>query len=217
VENLIGQSFAWPFRGRWKASWALGLAAVLLLPIAFIPLLGYAVAATRAASQGAEGPPPWRFDARLLTDGFWVAFTLVLVTVPYALADIPLSLGLSAPALWHASGPLLAVYGHLTATLILALPWGVMLLLVMPHATARYASSGRPVDMFDLGASLRGVRRDFATWNVAIAAIVTAWAIGLACIGLLCVGLVPGIFYAILVSAHAAAALHPASENPPAR
>jgi hypothetical protein len=54
---------------------------------------------------------------------------------------------------------------------------------------------------------VRGVRRDFATWNIAAAAIVTGWAAGLACAGLLCVGLVPGVFYAILVSAHAAAAL----------
>jgi hypothetical protein len=37
--------------------------------------------------------------------------------------------------------------------------------------------------------------------------MVTGWAIGLACVGLLCVGLVPGVFYAILVSAHASAAL----------
>jgi len=82
------------------------------------------------------------------------------------------------------------------------------MLLLMPHATNRFALSGRPVDLFDFPAALQGVTRDFATWNLAAAAIVTAWALGVACIGLLCVGIVPGIFYAILVSAHASAALH---------
>jgi hypothetical protein len=34
---------------------------------------------------------------------------------------------------------------------------------------------------------------------------------------LLCIGLVPGLFYAILVSAHASAALHDKGTNAPAR
>jgi hypothetical protein len=62
---------------------------------------------------------------------------------------------------------------------------------------------------------MRAVSRDFATWNLAAAAIVTGWALGLAAIGLLCVGLVPGVFYAILVSAHASAALHDKGTNSP--
>jgi len=37
--------------------------------------------------------------------------------------------------------------------------------------------------------------------------MVTAWVVALACVGLLCVGLLPGAFYAILVSAHASASL----------
>jgi len=71
--------------------------------------------------------------------------------------------------------------------------------------------------LFDFASSLRSVRRDFAAWNFAVAAIVTAWALGLACSALFCVGLAPGVFYAILVSAHATAALHPEGEDQPAR
>jgi hypothetical protein len=93
------------------------------------------------------------------------------------------------------------------AALILALPWGLLSLLLLPHATARFAATGDPRNLFDIAATLRGVRRDFITWNIVAAAIVTAWAVGLACVGLLCIGIVPGVFYAILVSAHAAAAL----------
>src|SRR4029077_3239766 len=110
-----------------------------------------------------------------------------------------------------------SLYANLAAAFVLALPWGLVMLLLMPHATVRFAASGRAIDLFDFPAAVRGVIRDFATWNLAAAAIVTAWALGLACVGLLCVGVVPGIFYAILVSAHAAAALHAKVANPSAR
>jgi hypothetical protein len=213
--NFIAQSFAWPFRGRWQARWAIGMLLVLLLPVGFVPLLGYAVAATRSGSDPA--PPPWRFMGRLLTDGFWVALAIVLLTAPFALLLIPLAGALASPGLWQTNGALLQVEARVSAALILALPWGLVMLLLLPHSTTRFASSGRPQDLFDVATTIRHVRRDFATWNVAIAAMVTAWAVGFACLALLCVGVVPGIFYAILVSAHAAASLQPESSHPSAR
>jgi len=193
--------------------------AVLLLPIAFIPLLGYAVAATRAAAIDPQaGPPPWALSGRLLTDGFWTALAVLLVTAPFAIALNPLS-GLIAQAnLWHVGDRALSnLYASIAAVFILALPWGLLMLLLMPHAAMRFATSGNPVDLFDFAAAVRGVGRDFATWNLAAAAIVTAWAIGLAGTALLCIGALPGVFYAILVSAHAAAALHLKAANSPAR
>ena len=191
---------------------------MLLLPIAFVPLLGYAVEATRSASQRpGDGPPRWRLDSRLLGDGVWLTIALLLLTAPFALVFVPLSGLMSAPGLWHSTGSLLQVEADLTAALILALPWGFVLLLLMPHATARFAATGRPRHLFNFAASVRSVRREFATWNVTVAAIVTAWAVGLACVGLLCVGIVPGIFYAILVSAHATAALKPNNGGAKAR
>jgi len=208
--NLVAASFAWPFRGDWRSRWLVGFAMVLLLPIAFIPLLGYAVTATRSASMDpGRGLPPWTPSRRLITDGFWVALAIALIAAPFVLALGPLSTLVDDAHLWRVSDPGLSrIYAQLAAGFILALPWGIVMLLLMPHSTNRFASSGRPVDLFDFPAALRGVARDFATWNLAAAAIVTAWALGVACIGLLCVGIVPGIFYAILVSAHASAALH---------
>jgi hypothetical protein len=217
--KLVAESFSWPFRGRWKAIWLPGLIAVLLLPIAFIPLLGYAMAATRAAEKdSASGPPRWTFSLRLLSDGAWTTLAIALLTAPFALAFNPLAVLLFNAHVW--TGKDLAVsqlYAHVAAAFILALPWGLVFLIHMPHATARFARTARPADIFDLPASIRDVTRDFATWNLAAAAIVTAWAVGLACMGLLCIGIVPGLFYAILVSAHASAALHNQGENSPAR
>jgi hypothetical protein len=216
---LVAASFAWPFRGEWRSRWAIGVVAVLLLPLAFIPLLGYAIAATRAAAIDPKaGPPPWALSGRLITDGFWTALGVLLVTAPFVIALDPLA-GLIAQAhLWHLSDRALSnLYANIAAGFVLALPWGLLMLLLMPHATMRFAISGNPVDLFDFGAAVRGVGHSFATWNLAAAAIVTAWAIGLAGAGLLCVGVLPGVFYAILVSAHAAAALHPKAATSPAR
>lgn len=210
--KLVAESFAWPFRAP-AATWVLGIVAVLLVPILFIPLLGYAVAATRAAEDGASAPPRWDFSLRLLADGFWTALAILLTMLPFALALNPLAAALGAAMLREP-------YAHVVAFFGLALLWGLVALLLLPHATSAFATTGAPRDLFDVRQALRGVGRDFATWNVAAAAMVTAWAIGLVCAGVFCVGLVPGAFYAILVSAHAAAALHrPDSAGPgaPAR
>ena len=217
--HLVAQSFSWPFRGDWKSRWLPGLVTVLLLPIAFIPLLGYAIAATRAAElDPTQGPPGWSLSTRLIKDGFWTSLAVVLFTAPFVLLLNPLAELLYDTHMWRAPDPALSqLYAHVVAAFILALPWGLLLLIHMPHATAQFAHTEKPADLFNFAASIKGVKRDFATWNVAAAAIVTGWAVGLACVGLFCIGLVPGVVYAILVSAHASAALHAKGPNPPAR
>jgi hypothetical protein len=217
--NLVAASFAWPFRGEWRSRWLVGVLMVVLIPIAFIPLLGYAVAATRSASvDPAPGPPRWALSPRLLADGFWTAIAILLIAAPFVLVSGPLAHLIDQLHLWRVTDPALSrLYANLAAGFALALPWGLVMLLLMPHATVRFAATGRPIDLFDYPTAVRCVAGDFATWNLAAAAIVTAWAAGLACVGLLCVGIVPGVFYAILVSAHAAAALHAKVANPPAR
>jgi hypothetical protein len=79
----------------------------------------------------------------------------------------------------------------------------------MPSASVRFAASGRGRDLFDVAASLRGIRERYAVWNLTVVGIVTAWIVGLLGSALCCVGVLPGVFYAILVSAHASAALAP--------
>ena len=217
--KVVADSFAWPFRGEWRSRWIPGAIAVLLLPIAFIPLLGYAIAATRQAEvDAAGGPPAWALSGRLLLDGVTATLAVVLFTAPFVLLLNPVAAWLQERHLWPVSdAPASTLFAHTVALFLLALPWGLLLLIHMPHATARFAHSTRPADLFDLPASIRAVRNDFTTWNLAAAAIVTGWAIGLACVGLLCAGLVPGVFYAILVSAHASAALHRQGSHAPAR
>lgn len=194
--------------------WIAGIIAIVLLPIGAIPLLGYAIECTRAAEG--DGPPAWRLSPRALGEGLAVLCAIAVVTAPFVLIAIPIASALHSPSLWHATSLLLDVESDASAALIVALPWGIAMLLLMPHAVARFAKSGSPRDLFRFVASLRSVRRDFAAWNVAVAAIVTAWALGVACIALFCAGIAPGVFYAILVSAHATASLHPEGSRPPA-
>ena len=142
-----------------------------------------------------------------------MTLALLVITAPFALLSIPLSNAFHTSALWRSTGILLDVEAALAAGLVLALPWGIVMLALMPHATVRFAVTQNARHLFDFASSIRSVRREFAAWNLAIAAIVTGWAIGLACVALLCAGLVPGAFYAILVSAHAAGTLHPEGER----
>lgn len=208
-QSLVAASFAWPFRGGWKRSWIVGVPVVLLSPVLFILLLGYAVEATRAAQRDrTTGPPAWRLTGRLLGDGALTTVAVLLNLVPFALLFAPLGGVIDAARIWPPGDPALARFeSRVLAAFILALPWGLVALVWLPHATARYAASGRPRDLFDVAASVKSVRRGFGAWNLAIAAVVTGWAIGLAGAGLLCIGLVPGVYYAILVSAHASATL----------
>jgi hypothetical protein len=179
------------------------LVAVLFLPLLFIPLLGYAIAATRAAEADPTlGPPPWRLSRRLIVDGWWTTLVIAITVAPFVVAWRALTAAIPV------SDPAIA---DVIAFFALALLWGLLVLLLLPHATAAYSATGEVHDLLDVAAAVRGVRREFATWNAVVAAIVTAWAIGLACIGLLFVGIVPGVFYAILVSAHATSALRQAS------
>lgn len=187
----------------------MGLPVVLLSPLLFVPLLGYAVEATRAAQQDpTQGPPPWRFNDRMIRDGGLMFWAIALTWIPFALLDSPVAAAIRSTHLlptWDVGFQ--RVVSGVIASLVTLLPAGLVALLWLPHATARFATTGRARDLFDVGAVIRGVRRDFATWNLVTAAIVTGWAIGLACASLLCVGLVPGVYYAILVSAHASATL----------
>ena len=191
--RLVAESFAWPFKARFS-TWLWGCVCVILFPLLFIPLFGYAVAASRSPQ-----PPRWRIDGRLAVDGFWIAVWLLLTLAPFAIAFVVLAHVLSGVAL------VVVFFGLLFL-------WGCVALVWLPQAMGAFAATGESADLFDIAASVRGARRDFSTWNLVVAAIVTAWAIAVACAGLLCVGIVPGVFYAILVSAHATTALH--RQNP---
>ena len=206
--DRVAGSFAFPFRPGAGRAWLVGIPLVLLLPLGVIPLLGYAVAVVRSAAVDPEaGPPPWRPLPRLLVEGLLVALLILVLTAPFAV----LAAALAAPA-----GQLLGGVGDpflrsglalVIAGAVAALPWGILLLVLMPPATARFARSGASADLLNLPSAVRTVRRRFPAWNLVVVAIVTAWAVGLCGLGLALLGVVPGILYAMLVSAHATASL----------
>ena len=202
--RLVAESFAWPFRAK-VSTWVWGCVCVLFLPLLFIPLFGYSVAATRSVEMYPDRPPPpWRLSFPFLWAGAWTSAVVIATVVPFAVALNPLATAIGDN-----------IYARVIAFFVLLFFWGLVALFLLPHATASFAATGVYTDLLDVAGALRGVRSDFTTWNLAAAAMVTAWAIGIACAGLLCVGIVPGVFYAILVSAHAAAALHhPIASNP---
>ena len=81
--------------------------------------------------------------------------------------------------------------------------------LVVPPTLALFAMTGRPADLAALRWVVACVRGRYAQWNLVVAGITTAWALAAGCLALMGFGVVAGAFYAILVSAHACAALAP--------
>ena len=210
--NRVAAAFTYPFRAG-AGRWLVGSLLVLFWPLAFIPLLGYATAAVRAsAADPAAAPPAWRLSGRLLRDGAWTALAVALFSAPFAAGWWPLASLLTGRVAATGEPFLDRAYGVLAAGLALALPWGVVLLVQMPPASARFAVGGRAHDLFDVRASLRAVRDSYAVWNLAVAAIVSGWVGGVLVGSLCCVGVLPAAFYAILVSAHASSALAPTDQ-----
>jgi hypothetical protein len=195
------------------------MAAVLFLPVAFPLLFGYAVEAVRSSQSRPQDPPPgWRLSWRLVRDGLWTALLLALLTAPFAIAFWPLAQVLyrGRQVISSQDAFIDRLFALAAAGMLLALPWGLVLLLFVPANVARFAASGRAGQLFNAAGALRLARAQFGTWNLALATVVTGWALGLAAGGLLCVGIIPGAFYAILVSAHASARLQPAPSGPAA-
>ena len=207
--DRVAAAFGYPFRRGSAGAWLVGVLLLVLFPLGVVPLLGYSVAVVRASTADpAAGPPGWRPLTRLLREGLLLALVLAVLSAPFGVLA------------WALVAPVGAVIGGLlpdsflrasipevVALALAALPWGILLLVLMPPATARFAASGRALDLVDIVASLRLLHLRFATWNLVVVAIVTAWALGLAGLGLALVGVIPGVFYALLVSSHATAAL----------
>lgn len=212
------QALVYPFRKGAGAAWLAGIPLLLLFPLTFVVVFGYAVLATRASLEApAAAPPHLRLDARLLRDGLLAAALVLAITLPFALLAWPLASAIVMSNVLHAAGSpfLQRAYGLLAAGLALALPWGLAMLAVVPPNLAAYAAGGRAADIFSVPRALARLRGHLLDWNLASAAIVTAWAVACAGAGLLCIGFLPGAFYAILVSAHASATLaRPPSAGP---
>lgn len=209
------RAFGFPFRPGWGGSWVGGIACLLLLPLAFPLLFGYVVEAVRSAGEDpGAGPPAWRINARLVSDGLWSSAQFAALAAPFGAAAWAASswlTGLWAPA----HDPFLdRGLALVAAGFLAALAWGMLALVVVPPTLARFAVSGRPADLADVAGALRLVRSHFADWNLAVVVIVTSWIVAIASGALVC-GVIGGLFYAILVSAHACSALAP--DQPPRR
>jgi hypothetical protein len=206
VERHVIASFLYPFRGDARLRrWLAGVCLTALLPLTFPAVFGCAVACVRTAACDPTAPPPsWSIGRRLLLDGAWAGLQAAVLTAPFALVAWLLSVLVT-----RIDPQLVPALAWIVAVTVAALPWGVVMLVVVPPTLASFAVTGRPSDLARLGLVVTCVRDRYADWNLVLVGITTAWAlaaVGLAVIGL---GIVPGAFYAILVSAHACSALAP--------
>jgi hypothetical protein len=208
-------ALSYPLRRGAGGAWLIGLPLLLLFPLTFVLVFGYALQATRASLADSESPPPRpHLDGRLLRDGALTFALVAALTLPFvALVWFG---GDAMSNVLHPTGDAFfnRAYGLLAATLLIAIPWGLLLLLLLPPNVAAFCASGRLRDLIDPVLAFRRVSERFLDWNLATVAMVTGWLLGFAALGLLCVGFLPGAFYAILVSAHATASLAPRTASP---
>jgi hypothetical protein len=211
AEHHVIASFLYPFRGeRWLRLWLAGIGLVALLPLTFAVVFGYAVACVRTAACHPSAPPPsWPIRPGLLRDGAWSALQAAVLTAPFAL--VARLLDSLVAHVWHPTGgPLLdSALAWIVAVAAAALPWGVLMLVVVPPTLASFAVTGRASDLARLQLVVACVRDRYADWNLVVVGITTAWALAAIGFGVVGLGIVPGAFYAILVSAHACSALAP--------
>lgn len=204
-------SFLYPFRPAGRLPrWLLGVTLVALLPVSFPLVFGYAVACVRVSAREPAAPPPsWRIGGRLVADGAWSALQAAALTAPFAAGAWLLAALLAR--VWRPTGAAFpdVELAWTAALTVAALPWGVAMLVVLPPTLARFAVTGRPADLAGFGWVARCARERYAEWNLVLVGITTAWALAAASLALAGVGVVPGAFYAILVSAHACSALAP--------
>ena len=211
ADSHVIASFLYPFRGeRRLRRWLAGIGLVALLPLTFAAVFGYAVACVRTAACDTDEPPPaWRIRSSLLRDGAWSALQAVVLTAPFALAAWLLDMLVAR--VWHPTGGafLDAALAWIAAVTVAALPWGLLMLVVVPPTLASFAVTGRASDLARPRLVVACVRDRYADWNLVLVGITTAWALAAAALAVVGVGIVPGAFYAILVSAHACSALAP--------
>ena len=209
-------ALGYPFRKGAGRAWLAGVPLLLLFPISFVLVFGYALRVTRAAHHDPQAPPPgFALEARLVRDGALSAALVLGLTLPFALLAWWAAAAMSNVFQITHDAFFDRAYALLAAGILLAIPWGLLLLLWVPANVAAYCVTGSARDLFDPVQAVTRVRGRFLDWNLASAATVTGWALGFAATGLLCLGFLPGAFYAILVSAYATASLAPRSATAP--
>jgi hypothetical protein len=208
----VAASFVFPFRS--PRRWLAGALLMAVFPISFVAVFGYAVSCIRAAAADpSAAPPAWRLSGRLLADGLWSSLQALALTLPFAVLTWLLTSALRGwrPTQSAAANSELALTVAATAA---AFPWGLLMLVVVPPTLAGFARSGRAADLVAVRRAFAFVRSHYAAWNLVLVGITTAWVLALASLLLAGVGLLAGAFYAILVSAHACAALSPDPPSP---
>src|SRR5437763_12280829 len=80
-------ALTYPFREGAGRAWLVGVPLVLLFPVSFVLVFGYALRVTRAAHRDPEAPPPgFALEAGLLRDGALAGGLVLALTAPFALA-----------------------------------------------------------------------------------------------------------------------------------
>jgi hypothetical protein len=214
----LDKAFAFPFKDpSWVSKFLLAALFMLLcvVGLGFFILAGYLIQLTQRVMRNEPQPlPEWSDVGVKFLIGFKFVVVYLVYMLPIVVLAIPLAVLSVAGAL--AGGPLAAsvmVGVYAVGYMLLVIPYALLLTMLLPVISYRFALNESIGEALDIGAVLRDFK---AQWqNTLIVALIAAGVHSLAGMGiiLLFVGVFFTVFYAYCVSAYLHGVLYRASKE----
>jgi hypothetical protein len=204
--NDIGTAFSAPFKDPdWLMKFLIGSLMILLCltGLGLFVLLGYYIELTQRVMRKEQYPlPEWRDLGVKFIVGFKYVVVLLLYAMPIILLLIPL-LGFLLLAATGSEGntPAIIASIYLFGYVILAIPYSILLMLLTPIISYRYAARESIADALDVSTILRLFKMNWeSTTVVALLAVGVESIAGIGVIAFI-IGVLVSLFYVYLVAA----------------
>ncbi len=202
----LGKAFSEPFRDpEWLTKFLIGGVVVLscLTGLGLFVLAGYYIELTGRVMRKERYPlPVWSDLGVKFVTGFKYAVVVFLYALPVLLLAVPMMVlvllaSVSDPG--GAPGVLASIY--VFAYVLLAVPYGILLMLLTPVIAYRFAERERMADALDIAAVFRAFARNWE--STVVVALIAAGVQMLSGLGVfvLLIGVLFTLFYAYLVTA----------------
>jgi hypothetical protein len=205
--NDLGKAFSFAFKDpSWFPKFIVGAVFMLLsiVLIGIFVLAGYFIQVTQRVMRQDPNPlPEWSDIGVMLIVGFKFCVVYLIYVLPIVLLYIPF-FGLTLLGQFSHEGNMAGMFAsiYLLAALVIIIPYGLLLSLLTPIITYRFAERESMSDALDIADVFRSFKRNWQ--STLIIALIAVGIQSFAPIGLIVffVGIFFTIFYAYLVSSY---------------